>query len=139
MLANEHLDRFKLRVGNFRSALSRLQEMLTQNEDEAVRDAIVLRYLLTFEAAWKAMYQYLIANGERVGDSAWVVLPEAFKVGLIADATAWDQARKYRNIIGHDYDKPKSIEIAAYVRKEGIAAFETLAVKLSEAMEKMHE
>lgn len=137
-MEKEAIERFATQLRQFQSALARLEEMLHRDEDEAVRDSIVLRYLLTFEAAWKAMYQFLVGHGENVPKSAWAVLPQAFTALLIADAGEWSRARKYRNVIGHDYNAPTAIEIAAYARAPGLRIFRDLEKTLLQQLEKLN-
>ena len=114
--------RIVIQLENFRKAMGRLEEMLQRNEDDAVRDAVVLRFLFTFEMAWKAAYYYLAARGERIEKSSWAVLREAFTAHLIKDVAKWDDLRKYRNVIGHEYDERQAIEIVAYVRAHAVPA-----------------
>ena len=129
-MAAENHDRFALQLGIYAKALGRLKEMLERNEDDAVRDSVILRFVFTFEMAWKATFYFLAMRGERLEKNAWAVLNEAFTAQLIDDAGLWDKLREYRNVIGHEYDEHQAVEIAAFVRRQGLALFEHLYATL---------
>jgi len=124
-------ERFIQQRENFRSTLSRLREALEQNETEFVRDSIIQRFEFTFEMAWKSMFRYLTDKGEKIAEKAWAVLPSAFEAMLIEDAEGWEKMREYRNDTSHEYLEEKAIEVAAFVRGDGIRLFNALLEKLS--------
>ncbi len=127
----DELSRFELQREHFEKALARLEEALQLDENDIVRDAIVQRFEFTFEMAWKTMFHYLAGRGERLPKKAWAVLPEAFTALLIEDAEVWERLRDYRNDTSHEYDEGKAIELAAYVRDQGVGAFRALRDKLA--------
>jgi nucleotidyltransferase substrate binding protein (TIGR01987 family) len=122
-MAEEKIERFELQRDFFEKALSRLEEVLVLDENDVVRDSIIQRFEFTFEMAWKTMFRYLVDKGEKVAQKAWAVIPVAFEALLISDAGVWDRLREYRNDTSHEYDEGKAIELAAYIRSHGIAAF----------------
>jgi nucleotidyltransferase substrate binding protein (TIGR01987 family) len=113
-------DRFQLALDHFAKALARLQEALAQPEDEFMRDAVIQRFEFTFEAGWKAAYRWLRARGVDVDEGAHEVIPEAFKRRLIADEAGWGQMRKFRNLTSHTYNQTTAIQVAAFVRADGV-------------------
>lgn len=129
-------ERLNLQFEYFEKALQRLKEALAEEETSFVRDSIVQRFELTFEMAWKAMFRHLTDKGARIGFKSYLVLPEAFEADLIADAGVWDRMREYRNDTSHEYNEAKAIEIAAFVRRDAIHAFEDLAVTMREQMKR---
>lgn len=124
------MERFELQRDYFEKALLRLQEVLKENETDFIRDSIVQRFEFTFEMAWKTMFQYLTNKGESLAKNAWTVIPAAFAARLVTDAEVWDKLRAYRNDSSHEYNERRAIEIAAYIRTEGVNAFVALAAEL---------
>ena len=118
--------RFELALGSFEKALSRLHEVLAENETEIVRDALIQRFEFTFEMAWKAMYRWLLARGALVSEEAFAVLPRAFANRLVLNEEAWTELRKSRNLTAHTYKEALAIEVAALVRTRGVALFDEL-------------
>ena len=125
-------DRFLVALDHFGRALHRLHEVLEQDEDEFIRDSVIQRFEFTFETAWKAMYRWLRARGNDVDEEAASVIPLAFKLRLIEDEKGWGQLRKYRNKTSHTYDEAVAVEVAAFVREEAVAQFNTLLAVLKE-------
>ena len=123
-------ERFEDQRAQYLKALARLHEVLAEDETSIIRDALIKRFEFTFEMAWRSLFRYLVAKGERVAQQAWAVLPLAFQSQLISDARLWDQVREYRNLISHTYDEAKAIEVAAFVRSSAIHTFDALAERL---------
>ena len=125
-------ERFTLALGQFERALTRLHEVLAQPENEFIRDATIQRFEFTFETAWRAMYRWLRTRGVDADEDACSTIPEAFKRRLITDAKRWGDMRKYRNLTSHTYHEPLAIEVAAFVREDGVVAFDALLQALRE-------
>ena len=124
-------ERLDLQFEYFQTALLRLKEALAENETSFVRDSIIQRFEMAFEMAWKTMFRFLKDKGANIPAKAYAVLPEAFEAHLIADAELWDSMREYRNDTSHEYNEQKAIEIAGFVRGQGVQAFEALVEALS--------
>lgn len=122
--------RFTLALEAFEKALSRLKEVLAENETAIVRDALIQRFEFTFEAAWRAAYRWLRARGANVAEEAFAVLPRAFANALIADEARWAEMRQKRNMTSHTYDEKLAVEVAAFVRAEAVACFDALLATL---------
>ncbi len=122
--------RFLLSLGQFEKALARLHEILVLPEDTVVRDALIQRFEFTFEAGWRAAYRWLRARGADVSEEAFAVLPRAFANRLITDEAAWSDLRKKRNQTSHTYQEALAIEVAAFVRSEGVRCFDDLLATL---------
>jgi nucleotidyltransferase substrate binding protein (TIGR01987 family) len=125
-------DRLALALSQFERALARLKQVLERPEDDVVRDAIIQRFEFTFEMAWKAMYRLLRQRGVDVSESAFEVIPAAFKHAIISDAAGWGDLRRFRNLTSHTYDEKIAIEVAAFVRAESIGLFDALLVRLEQ-------
>lgn len=122
--------RFTLALGQYEKALSRLHEVLQLDETPVVRDALIQRFEFTFETAWKAAFRWLRARGADVAEEAFAVLPRAFANRLITDEGAWNQLRKMRNLTSHTYHEPYAVEVAAFVRQDGVRLFDHLLAVL---------
>jgi len=122
--------RFALALGQFEKALARLHEILVMPEDTVVRDALIQRFEFTFEAAWRAAYRWLRARGADVAEEAFAVLPRAFANRLITDEAAWSELRKKRNQTSHTYQEALAVEVAAFVRGDGVRCFNELLATL---------
>lgn len=133
-MVGEKVARLAQQYQYFLKALQRLKEALAEPESSFVRDAIVKRFEMTFEMAWKTMFRFLADKGERVAPKAWDVLPLAFESLLIEDGALWDRMREYRNDTSHEYNEVKAVEIAAFVRQHGLKAFELFAAEMARRM-----
>lgn len=122
--------RFGLALVAFEKALTRLHEIVAENETMIVRDALIQRFEFTFEAAWRAAYRWLRARGAAVDEEAFAVLPRAFANRLIADEAGWAELRKMRNLTSHTYQEALAIEVAAFVRSRGVGLFDALLATL---------
>lgn len=130
-MVKHEAERFALQRQHFEKALARLVEALAENETEFVRDSIIQRFEFTFEMAWKSMYRYLRDKGESVAAKAWDVIPLALESRLIQDAETWDRLREFRNDTSHEYNEARAVEIAAFVREQGIATLMALRDELA--------
>lgn len=131
------IERFELQFEYFCKALARLEEALAEDETSFVRDSIIQRFELAFEMGWKAAFRFLSDRGEKMTAKAWDVLPVAFQSGLIADVELWERMREYRNDTSHEYNEAKAIEIAAFVRARGFAAFAAMRDELQRAWDRV--
>ena len=122
--------RFTLALQQFEKALTRLHEVLAESETTIVRDALIQRFEFTFEAAWRAAYRWLRVRGVELDEEAFQVLPRAFQNRLIADDKAWTELRRMRNLTSHTYQESLAIQVAAFVRAEGVRCFDALLAEL---------
>jgi len=122
--------RYEQQADYFDQALARLGAVLQVAENEIVRDALIQRFEFTYEMAWKTMFRFLVAKGERVAAKAWDVLPVAFQSQLIADADTWERMRAMRNDMSHEYDRAKAVAVAAFVREKAYPAMLALQAEL---------
>ena len=120
-------DRSTLALAKFERALAALREVMDANETAMARDALLLRYVFTFEMAWQAMNAILRDLGEDPPRVASEVLKTAFVTRLIEDPDLWRALREARNEVSHAYDEKRAIAIAALVRAKALPAFDRLA------------
>ena len=120
-----------------RDALFRLDEAVRERQanpgNSLLRDAVILRFTFTFEAAVSVLGRYLesadgVSEAHRMSPRRR--LREAATLGLIADGDAWMQHVDNRNRVVHAYSEPMADAIAAQA-----AAFAGHARALLSAME----
>lgn len=121
----------------FRDALSRLEEALADHATDPgyayFRDAVILRFTITFETAVSVLGRYLYSvAGMRDTNrmSPRRRLREAADLGLIAECADWMRHVENRNRPVHAYSEPMANAIAA-----NAATFAADARALLNAME----
>lgn len=130
-MAAEDTERYDQQRAYFEQALARLLDVLAVDENDIVRDSVIQRFEFTFEMAWKTLFRFLSARGERVAAKAWDVLPLAFEALLIEDAEVWDRMRALRNATSHEYDQAKAVAAVAFIRAQAAGAFVKLRDELA--------
>ena len=122
----------------FRDALCRLEEALRDRaaapESTYLRDAVILRFTITFEAAASVLGRYLqfvaaVRDPNRMSPRRR--LREAADLGLIAECSDWLRHAENRNRVVHAYSEPMADAIAA-----NAATFAVDAMALLAAMER---
>ncbi len=105
-----------LDVSSFDKAMDSLSRAITRAknapEDEELRDAVIHRFEVTFELAWKILKRQLeweVAEPAAVNRLAFHdLLREAAKRGLLSKVEDWMEYRTQRNITAHTYDEDKA-------------------------------
>lgn len=125
--------RFTQRQHEFLHAASRLQEAVSQQGGDILRDATIQRFEFTFEAAWKTLQLFLLHQGfEATGPRQ--VLKQAFAFGLIQttdEADVWLAMLEDRNLTTHTYREDLAETIAAHIRADYAARLIDLAERLA--------
>ena len=128
-------ERLRQQLAYLRAALGRLEEVLDRPEDDVTRDALIKRFEFTFEMAWKCMYRWLRVREIKVSQSAFDVIPSAFRDGLIEDEMAWTDIRRARNQTSHEYDETEAIKVAAIARSKAAPCFRALYERLARELD----
>ncbi|MCY4557300.1 MAG: nucleotidyltransferase substrate binding protein [Chloroflexi bacterium] len=122
----------------FRDALCRLEEALRDRAAEPgntyLRDAVILRFTLTFEAAASVLARYLqfvaaVRDPNRMSPRRR--LREAADLGLIAECSDWLRHMENRDRVSHAYLESMAIMVA-----KGAPPFAADARALLSAMER---
>ena len=109
-----------LDLHNFRSALARLDEALQERSHNPanpfLRDSVIRRYAITFEAAIAALRRYLHAVHSL--PDAHILSPRqlvrhAARLGIIHHCEAWLRYVANRNRVSHAYLESTAIMVAA--------------------------
>ncbi|MBT5925679.1 MAG: DUF86 domain-containing protein [Verrucomicrobia bacterium] len=88
----------------FSSALQALEESLNQPKSSFIRDSVIKRFELTYEATWKLLQTLIRDQGSEV-NSPRQAFKAAFKLGWIKDELIWDQIIRERNLAVHTYSQ----------------------------------
>jgi len=136
------MSRFEERKADYKNALNKLEEALTENiynlsenAKQIIIDGVLHRFEFTFELAWKTMKDYL----EYMGITNKIVSPreniqEAFKQGLIEDGETWIEIMLSRNELSHLYDKQASRKIYEDIKNKYIKEFKKLEEKFEQIL-----
>ena len=111
------------RLENFKKAILRLNEAVTNfnidTKNSFSRDALIQRFEVTFELAWKCLADYLIMQG-MVMENRFPrqVIKLAFSGNLIKDEAVWLKILQSRNLMSHIYDETVADAIAGDIANQ---------------------
>ena len=123
------VDKFEIKLNNYRNALSRLHETIIEYENNSslsVRDGAIQRFEFTMELAWKATREYLLTLGISDINNPRAVLAEAYNNNIIREEQEWIQVLKDRNATTHIYDEAAADAIYTRIATEHIKLFDSL-------------
>lgn len=121
------------KIENFRRAVERLQEALTDSarnpESTVIRDGVIQRFEFTFELAWKSLREYMADQGADMSGVVFSkqVFKAAYAAQLIDDEQVWLDMLTSRNITSHVYDDQQAAQVVADIRDRYIAPLAALA------------
>lgn len=136
------MNRFLERQKDYKNALNKLEEALTENIEELsenakqiIIDGALHRFEFTFELAWKTIKDYLEYMGitEKTG-SPRENIQQAFKQGIIEDGEIWIQIMLSRNELSHLYDEQASRRIYNDIKNKYIIEFKKLEEKFEQIL-----
>jgi len=124
------VERLDERIAEAEKALKSLEEALAATKPTAIeRDAAIMRFAFTFEAAWKAAQRYLAEReGVEVG-SPKRCIRQSRSAGVLTDAET-DRAilmADDRNLVVHTYREPLAVAIFARLPSHAIVIAAWLA------------
>lgn len=131
-------DRLKLRTATLGSAVANLEQAVAAHGAgpmDVVRQAGMIQlFEIAWEVSWKAMREYLAANGftEGIGSPAGAIRT-AFRNGLIEDAQGWMDATKLRNTLAHEYHPQHATEALDMIARRFMTLFHALLSQLAHA------
>jgi nucleotidyltransferase substrate binding protein (TIGR01987 family) len=112
-------DRVAQALDNFGRALARLEEALALPEGDPIsRDAVILRFVLVYETAWKALQRCL---AEEKIDARYPkeVFRQAYQAGWLAREAPWIRMLDDRNLVAHTYNEATAARIYGDVKFYG--------------------
>jgi nucleotidyltransferase substrate binding protein (TIGR01987 family) len=132
-MAEDNVPRWVRRFDNFDRAFRLLSEFIEVGKQRPLTEmeklGLVQCFELTFELAWKTMYDYLLDGGISFDSaSPRSIIREAFNLNLISNGQEWTDALDARNEMSHTYDMQK-FEIIV----------EEIKTRYSKTFQKLHE
>ena len=119
------INRLKNRLYIFKQVFLKLKLALEKdpNLDELFLDGTIQRFEFVYELSWKLMGNYLEYLGVEVY-SPREIFGEAFKNGIIEDATEWIDLMENRNRIHHAYNDETAWDIYTKIKNNYVYLFE---------------
>lgn len=109
---------WRLRLEQFEKAFSLLQQSLEIDEPTQIdKGAIVKFYEMSFELAWKAMKDYVAAEGIEA-NSPRESIKHAFGQQIIDNGELWLKALKDRNLTAHVYKEAIADKVIGDIRSQ---------------------
>jgi nucleotidyltransferase substrate binding protein (TIGR01987 family) len=103
-------------LDNFRRALARLEEALALPEGDPIgRDVVILRFVLVYETAWKAL-QRCLATEKIEARYPKEVFRQAFQAGWLAREAPGIRMLDDRNLVAHTYNEATAVRIYTDVK-----------------------
>jgi nucleotidyltransferase substrate binding protein (TIGR01987 family) len=124
---------FKLKLKDYKKALKTLSEIISEKENDIIRDATIQRFEYTFELAWKTLKQFLKESHGIIANSPKAVFREGFKIGLFDEKVTqlFLEMTDDRNETVHLYDENRINNIFANIKTKYYKILHELARKLS--------
>jgi len=128
------MDKVNSKLVNYQNALKRLQESISEyqqeNSSDVVRDGMIQRFEFTYELAWKTTKVFLEDLGLTDRNSPKAVIKEAYAQKMINNEETWLLMLRDRNMTSHVYNEQTAAEIAERITNLYIREFESLLKKL---------
>ena len=102
------MDKRKTKAESLQAAVARLQEAIAEYEAHhysSMRDGAIQRFEFCAELAWKALREYLLAQGYAEINSPKAVMRQAYGDGILEEEGPWLQLIQDRNLTSHLYDE----------------------------------
>lgn len=113
------LEKISEKLENYRNALLRLNEALTEKEsNQFIVDAVIKRFEFTYELAWKLMKVVIEYKGGEDVKFPRDIFKEAFAKGLLPDGEIWLKMMADRNLMSHTYNQDKAKEIYLHIKND---------------------
>ena len=86
-------------TAEFKKAITRLEEAISQEKDEFIRDSVIQRFEFSIELAWKTTKKIMGSNTSAPKD----IVREMAQSQYIKDVEVWLLAIDMRNLSSHTY------------------------------------
>lgn len=113
----------------FTKALANLRRISARAEDGIVRDALLKRFTLAHETAWRAMGRKMKRN--ETASQPEALLNDALGAGLIEGIETWQEIGHQRRHAAHAFEDAEAAAIADFVRRRALPALETLRARMT--------
>jgi nucleotidyltransferase substrate binding protein (TIGR01987 family) len=106
-------------LDNFGRALARLEEALALPEGDPIsRDVVILRFVLVYETAWKALQRCLAAEKIEARYPK-EVFRQAYQAGWLTQEAPWIRMLDDRNLVAHTYNEATAMRIYTDIKSYG--------------------
>lgn len=109
------------RFGNFKKALQKLGDAISENAKEELSDlekeGLTQRFEYTFELAWKTLQDLFYFKGYQNIKGPNPVLKQALLDGYIKGEKKWRDMKNARELTSHTYDEDTANEIVSKIIK----------------------
>lgn len=100
-------------IEEFKKATIRLEDALSQNKDEFIRDSVIQRFEFCVELAWKVSKKIMGTSTSAPKQ----VVREMAQNGLVKDVEFWLQAIDERNLSSHTYNEILAEQVYAFAKR----------------------
>ena len=114
-------DELKYSSGKFKDAVKKLDDGIKQVKDQLEQDGAIQRFEFTFKLMWKTLKLFLTIEGITAKSPK-----EAFRFGLLGDATIFLDMLEDRNPTTHIYSEDISNKIYYRIKNKYLKAINTL-------------
>lgn len=111
-----------------------MNDALSREIDEFIRDSIIQRFEFTFELLWKTI--------KRVGEfellecqSPKTCFSLAFRLGVIVEEAVFLDMLACRNLTSHTYEEENADTVVRFVRDQGTTALSDVIHRLGERIQ----
>ncbi len=128
------MSKLQATLEQFSKAIKRLGDVLSQEENEFIRDSAIQRFEFSFDLAWKTIKAY----GEEEGfvcATPRSCFREAFNKKLIEYDDFWMEMIKMRNLTSHTYIETVAKRVFEQL-PTALAHFKALADKLANILDR---
>ena len=98
---------------DFKSSVSRLEEVLSVEKTDIVRDSAIQRFEIAFEMAWKTVKAFLEESHNAVCSSPKTCFKDAYRHKLIDYDEFWLKIADLRNETAHTYKEAVAEKVYA--------------------------
>ena len=131
--------RWVQRANSFERALGRLRAAVKLAEQRELSDleaqGLIQGFEYTHELAWKALKNFLEAQGTLNLYGSRDTTRTAFRNGLIENGEVWMDMVDKRNLTSHTYDEEVAAQVVMTIRNAYYAEFEKLLVRFQQLKE----
>ncbi|MXV75573.1 nucleotidyltransferase [Candidatus Poribacteria bacterium] len=124
------------RANSFERALGRLRAAVKLAEQRELSDleaqGLIQGFEYTHELAWKALKDFLEAQGILNLYGSRDTTRAAFRNGLIENGEVWMDMVDKRNLTSHTYDEKTAAQVVITIRNAYYAEFERLLARLQQ-------
>ena len=123
--------RWEQRFNNFERAFAQLERGMQQSVyNDLEKEGMIQRFEYTYELAWKTLQDYAEYLGFNDVKGPKIALAKALELGIIEDASGWNDLHRYRNMSAHTYDGQTADAILFNIKSRFFVLFQALILKL---------